>query len=739
MTNRLGTRIGLPVPEERPADTRDVLRFREPTIGSEVRTKGSLFLLAQVTGGDAGAGRAARAALEAIEQEYYYDLSAGALGALRKAIASANRRLYHVRGKLGIPRRTGIGVVAVVVHGREAHVAKLGPASAVIVRGNRMYELPPPPPATEEDPRVRQRRVAGTLGEALEVEPYTWEGALAPGDRMALLSRNLAQVVGVDELKRALILLRPSQAVEHLQHLFQIRGGSGSDGLLAIEIAELGATETTHQLEPVRPAEPLAGLPDQSPVPLADAIGRGLHRAGDAIDALQSGIGRSALVLMSWILAFVPRRRPKLRTVARTEIREEGRRRRLGLLGIGAVAVMLAAGFTVASLPTVRPTDAIPRAAIARAAIARAQELVDTVSKQVDGQDLVARNPDLAKGYLSDAYKALQQAEGAGVPGSDLAALQAHVDHGLDGLYDVTRISDIATLVDLHRTLADVTASRMVAASDGSLWIAETARGRVLRVDPARKEVAVVYRAGQERGGVVTGDPWLIATAATDVVVVDRQRHAWRMDLVQRTPTPMTLKGIDKVSAASSLLVALQNRPPLQIFNLYLADVGDGTVKKWTPPVVIPVNYPSGPQAFLTAKPDLPVASATDLAADANLWLLHSSTVTRVNFGRPLPQSDFSLDPPPDREVRPTLDYTLLRPATVGERELFYVYDHANARIIAFQRADGAFVRQWMAPRTGPYATLLDDLVGFSVQSAADGPPVAYLLSGERVVRVVLE
>jgi hypothetical protein len=110
-----------------------------------------------------------------------------------------------------------------------------------------------------------------------------------------------------------------------------------------------------------------------------------------------------------------------------------------------------------------------------------------------------------------------------------------------------------------------------------------------------------------------------------------------------------------------------------------------------------------------------------------------------VNFGRPLPQSDFSLDPPPDREVRPTLDYTLLRPATVGERELFYVYDHANARIIAFQRADGAFVRQWMAPRTGAYATLLDDLVGFSVQSAADGPPVAYLLSGERVVRVVLE
>ncbi len=739
MTNRLATRIGLPVPEERPADTHDVVRFREPSTGAETRTKGTLFLLAQVTGGDAGVAKAARVALESIETDYYYDLSAGTLGALGKAIAVANRRLFHQRGKLGIPRRAGIGIIAVVVRAREVHVAKVGPASAVIVRGTRMYELPPPPTAQEEDPRIRQRRVAASLGVALEVEPYTWEGELVPDDRIALVSRNMAQVVGVDELKRGLALLRPSQAVEHLQHLFGIRGGRGSDGLLVVELLELPVTATTHQLEPVHPAEPLAGLPDQSPVPLADAIGRGLHRTGDAIDGLQAAIGRGLLVLFSWILAFVPRRRPKLRTVARTEVREEGRRRRLGLLGMVAVAGMLAAGFTVASLPAVRPTDAIPRAAVARAAIAQANDLVGTVAQRVDGQDLVARSPERAKGYLNDAFKALQTARDAGVPPGQLASLEASVDRGLDALYTVTRLTDIAVVADLGRSYGDLVPLRMVAASDGSLWVAETGRGRVIRVDPADGTSAVVYRAGQQVGSVTTGEPWLIATAATDVVVVDRQRHAWRMDLAQRKPTPMTLKGIDAVSAGSTLLVALQNLPPLEIFNLYLADVGDGTVKKWTPPAVIPVNYPAAPESFLTADPDLSVASATDLAADANLWLLHRNTVTRVNFGRPLPQSDFSLDPPPDTEVRPSLDYELLRQATVGERELFFVYDRANARIIAFQRADGAFVKQWMAPRTGGYSTLLDGVVGFEVRSAADGPPVAYLLSGGRVIRVVLE
>src|SRR6476620_9459840 len=145
MSSRLATRIGLPPAEERAAGALDVARFHEPTVGARARTKGSLFLVAQVTGSDPSLGRAAREALDEIERDYYYDLSVGALGALAKAIEAANRRLYHHRRKLGIGRRGGVGVVAVAVRGREMHVAKLGPASAVVVRGGRMYELPPPP------------------------------------------------------------------------------------------------------------------------------------------------------------------------------------------------------------------------------------------------------------------------------------------------------------------------------------------------------------------------------------------------------------------------------------------------------------------------------------------------------------------------------------------------------------------------------------------------------------------
>ena len=153
----------------------------------------------------------------------------------------------------------------------------------------------------------------------------------------------------------------------------------------------------------------------------------------------------------------------------------------------------------------------------------------------------------------------------------------------------------------------------------------------------------------------------------------------------------------------------------------------------------MPVIYPREPERFLTEKPDLAPRDARDLFVDVNVWLLQRDTVTRVNFGVPLPQEDYSLDPPPDGEVRQSVDFRLMDGATVGDRELFYVYDAANARIIAYQRADGAFVRQWLAPRTGTWAGVLDDVVDMSVGSVADGPPVATLLTPDSVVRVVLE
>jgi hypothetical protein len=482
-------------------------------------------------------------------------------------------------------------------------------------------------------------------------------------------------------------------------------------------------------------------VPDQSPVPLADAIGRFGRRGGRAIDGVRAASGRAVLYLLNWILAFVPRRGPEYpRSVPRTAHVEAGRRRRAGLAGMIVLAAMVAVGATVARLESASPTEAIPRAAVARQAIAQASDLIGTVEEAVDGADLVDRDPGRAKSLLNDAFAALRRAGAAGVAAGDLAVLQRRVDRRLDALYRVTRIAEATTVADLATAFDDLAPERMVSASDGSLWVLDGGRGRVIRVDGADGSLAVIYRAGTDYPGTgVAGAPWLLATAATDVVVIDHDRQAWRIDLKQRVPRRMQLAAADKIPPQTTLIGALQHRPPLEIFNLYVVDGANGAILRWTPPAVIPVEYPDPPKPYLTEAADLAPARARDLFLDANLWLLQAGTVTKVSVGLPLPQEDYSLDPPPDGEVRAALDYRLLDGATVGDREYLYVYDAANARILAFQRADGAFVRQWMAPRDGATAGLLDDVRGMAVSSVPEGPAVVYLLTAEGVVRLVLE
>jgi hypothetical protein len=189
----------------------------------------------------------------------------------------------------------------------------------------------------------------------------------------------------------------------------------------------------------------------------------------------------------------------------------------------------------------------------------------------------------------------------------------------------------------------------------------------------------------------------------------------------------MEMNGAAQLGDETTLIGALQHRPPLEIFTLYVVNPETGGIDRWNPPPVIPVTYPDPPEPFLVEAPDLDPRAARDLRVDVSAWLLHASTVTRVDFGSPSSQEDYSLD------------YRLLDGATIGDRELLYVYDAAGQRIIAFQRADGAFVRQWLAPDDGPLAGALDDVRALSVTSVADGPPAAYVLTADGVLRLVLE
>ena len=242
MSNRLATRIGLPSAEERPADAFDVGRFHEPAVGALARTKGSLFLLAQLTGGSASARDRPRARRSTRS-------GATTTTTCRPACSCRSPRRW--------PAPTGASTTSAARLGHPAPLrrergggrhpqprgarrqARRRPARS-IVRDGRMYEVPPPPAVTEEDPRVRRRRVAATLGEALEVEPYTWHGRararrsdrageppLRPHRRRRRARSARRPRCGRPRRSSTSSTSSPSAAA------------SGSDGILAIEVAGL--------------------------------------------------------------------------------------------------------------------------------------------------------------------------------------------------------------------------------------------------------------------------------------------------------------------------------------------------------------------------------------------------------------------------------------------------------------------------------------------------------------------
>ena len=145
-----------------------------------------------------------------------------------------------------------------------------------------------------------------------------------------------------------MLTLHPQSAMEHLHARFRAADGSGSDGAIAFEATEVAPTTRGRTLVPVRPAEPLAGAPDRSPIPLADNV----QAAGAAMSAAAGTAKVAAGGAFDRLVArahdFMPQRKPAYRRVTPLASRRETQRRAalavlalvmvVGGLGLGVYA-----------------------------------------------------------------------------------------------------------------------------------------------------------------------------------------------------------------------------------------------------------------------------------------------------------------------------------------------------------------------------------------------------------------
>ena len=705
MAVRLQLKLGAVTEQDRLPDSPDVVVVVEPAVGSVARTKGNLYLLvtSRLPGGRAR--EATRGVADTIRNEYYYDESAGIRQCLVKALGVANKRLAHQRDRYGLGHQSDgsgpIGVAVAVVRGRELYVATVGPAEAYLIRQARLSTLPDP---------HRERGLPAT-----ELEPEVWRGELSVGDSLCLVSANVVSRVGTDVLKDALVTLHPQSAVEHVHARFVAAEGSGSDGAVAFEATEVGATHKSTTLIPVRPDEPLAGTPNRSPIPLADSVTAGAAAIGAGATRARGAAGNGLQHAVWRLQDLLPRRSPGTRRVTRAATRMETQRRAaVALLAFVGVAATL--GLGVYAFGGQKLGDAARSISVQQRAFEAAQAALGQVTGP--GIDLISNDPKRALNLLSTAYTELDNAQKAGYPVSEITPLRKQTVAGLDRLYGVVPVLS-TTLFTFPTDKAAVSLTALVRGSDGAPYVLDSASKTVWRIDRAKKTATVIARSGQKVSGVTVAEPKFLVTGGPDVLILDAKNVLWRW-----RPTNNTGKGtLARIKTTGSASWGSDIRAigtfvanfDAAFYKLYIVDPSEQNIM-----VLDPQSDGGGYPGPLNRRlpTDRPVDGITDLLIDGDIFVAEAGQVARV-----IPATGWQAEAPGDTLLRPTSQYVWITSPTKPDGSssrragALYAFDTVNHRVVALNKADGAYLGQYrLAGGDGGWT----DLRGLVVLPALD-------------------
>ena len=723
MAVRLQMKLGVVAEHDRLPDSPDTLVVIEPSVGAVARSKGLLYLLVTSRISSRHALEATRLAAETIRNEYYYDESAGIRVCLQKAIGTANKRLAHQADRLGLKSSDAngpIGVAVAVVRGNEMYVATVGPAEAYLIRQARLSTLP--------DPHRERGLPSG------ELEPDVWRGEVSVGDSLVLVSPNVMAKLGPDELKDAMLTLHPQSAMEHLHHRFVADGGAGSDGAIAFEAGEVSATARGRAPVPVKPAEPLAGAPDRSPIPLADNV----QAAGVAVSAAAGNArvaaGGALEKVVGRVQELLPRRKPAYRRVTPLATRRQTQRRAaVAVLALLVVAAGLGFGVYVFGGQGDKP-EALRSANTGQAALDKAKE--NLVKVKAPGVDLVVDDPKTAKELLTEAYQQLQDAEEANVSLGVITPLRNQAVAGLDRLFGVVPVSSTTLFSFTPAEGAEPFDLRaLVKGPDAAPYVIDRTTKTVYRVDLKSKKATVVARSGQKADGATVATPRFLGVGGPDLLILDSKNVLWRWR-PSNSSGKGTLKRVkvngsaawgDDVAGIGTYL----KDPNRGLYNLYVIDPSEQQIRAYSP-AFDGGGFPAASTGWLATARS--IEGMTALYIDGDLFVTEDGALERFSSGK---DDGWKADPPEDSILRPAPKYTLVVGGTARRTGVVYGYDKPNGRIVAIDKANGNYVTQYRPAGNLPEWA---DIRGIAVTPGVDaGPAILMWLSESAVHQTLLE
>ena len=722
MAVRLHMKLGVVAEHDRLPDSPDTVVVVEPSVGSVARSKGHLYLLVTAQVSSRHALEATRLSAETIRNEYYYDESAGIRVCLQKAIATANKRLVHQADRLGLKSPDGngpIGVGVAVVRGNEMYVATVGPAEAYLIRQARLSTLPDP---------HRERGLPST-----GLEPDVWRGEISVGDSLVLVSPNIVARLGPDELKDAMLTLHPQSAMEHLHARFVAADGSGSDGAIAFEATEVAPTSRARTLVPVRPAEPLAGAPDRSPIPLADNVQAASAAVTAAAGTAREAAGGALERVVGRVQEVMPRRSPAYRRVTPLASRRETQRR-AAVAALALITVVGGLGLAVYALGGTGKEQAISSVNAGQAALDAARERLGEVSGP--GIDLIEDDPEMALTLLTEAYEELDKAEAANVSARVVDPLRAEVVEGLDRLHGVVPIasSDLFTFTPGEEAPPfDLTT--LVRGPDDAPYVIDAATQTVYRVDLKRMKATAVVREGKKAGGTTVAEPRLLAVGGRDLLILDAKNVLWRWrpsnDAGKGTLSKVTVNGATQWGDDIIAIGTFLRDADKGLYNLYVIDPSEQQIRAYAP-ASDGSGFPGKPTGWLaTARA---VDRMTAMYIDGDVFITEGGVLERFTRGK---SDGWEATMPADELLRPSPNLMLVAGSGEQREGSVYAFDRRNQRVVAIDKSSGDYLAQYRLAGGVPGWADLRGL--YVIPGIEEAPPTLVWLTEDRIHQAVLE
>jgi hypothetical protein len=596
----------------------------------------------------------------------------------------------------------------------------VGPAEAYLIRQARLSTLP--------DPHRERGLPSGGL------EPDVWRGEITVGDSLVLTSPNIVARLGADELKDAMLTLHPQSAMEHLHARFRAAEGSGSDGAIAFEATEVAPTSRARTLVPVRPAEPLAGAPDRSPIPLADNVQAAGAAMSAAADTARVAAGGAFERLVARAHDFMPRRKPAYRRVTPLASRRETQRR-AALAVLALVMVVGGLGLGVYAFGGQGQQRSIGSINAGQAAIDTAKANLARVSGP-GGIDLIEDDPEEALTLLTEAYGALDEAEKAKFSSRVVDPLRAQVVAGLDRLYGVVDVGWL-TLFNFkpEEGAAPFDLKSVVRGPDGAPYVIDATTSTVYRIDLKRKRATAVVREGREAAGTTVSTPRFMSVGGRDLLVLDAKNVLWRWrpsnDAGKGTLNRVKVNGATQWGDDITAIGTYLRDPERGLFNLYVVDPSEQQIRHY-PPANDGSGFPTKASGWLATARD--VARMTAMYIDGDIFIVEGGVLERFSSGK---SDGWEPQDLPDTLLRERSVASLV--AGQGERRkgTVFTYDHDNGRLIEYDKASGDYLGQYRL-KGGDEGW--KDLRGFYVlPGVEEGPPTVVWVSATSLHQALLE